>query len=144
MTDVRLFPLDGALADSAAVAQWFRNDPGPLRAEAQRWFSAMRACGPDVHVLLHDGQPTACVSGIALGYVDVFAQHLNVGFYLGATLPDPAGLLEGTGRFMRHVKVRPGGHPDEAALGALIRTAYAGLCRQIAASSREPRGTASA
>lgn len=144
MTEVRLFRLDGALPHAPAVEAWFQQRPGPLRAQAQRWFSAMRACGPDVEVLLHDGQPTACVSGIALGYVDVFAHHLNVGFYLGATLPDPAGLLTGSGRFMRHVKVGPGGHPDEAALGALIRAAYADLRFRLDASSPTPRGTASA
>lgn len=35
-----------------------------------------------------------------------YAKHLVFGFYLGAELPDPAGLLEGTGAKMRHVKVR--------------------------------------
>ena len=35
-----------------------------------------------------------------------FSKHLVFGLYLGAQLPDPAGLLEGTGAKMRHVKVR--------------------------------------
>ena len=49
---------------------------------------------------------------------------MNVGFFLGARLADPAGLLEGTGRYMRHVKLRPGAQVDEQALAALIRAAY--------------------
>jgi len=32
--------------------------------------------------------------------------HVNLGFYHGASLNDPAGLLEGTGKKLRHVKVR--------------------------------------
>ena len=65
----------------------------------------MRACGDDVRELLHDGHPTACVGSAAFCYVSAFTAHVNVGFFLGAELPDPAGLLEGTGIFMRHVKL---------------------------------------
>ena len=82
---------------------------------AQRWFDAMRACGDDVRELLHDGHPTACVDGAAFGYVNAFTAHVNVGFFRGAELPDPNRLLEGTGKFMRHVKIRPGRAINEAA-----------------------------
>jgi hypothetical protein len=47
-----------------------------------------------------------------------------VGFFHGATLPDPARLLQGTGRFMRHVKLRPGASTNAAALSKLIDMAY--------------------
>jgi hypothetical protein len=92
----------------------------------------MRSCGPDVAELLHDGHPTTCIQGIALGYVNAFSAHVNVGFYLGATLDDPAGLLQGTGQFMRHVKVQPGAPLNEAALRALIASAYADLKSKLA------------
>lgn len=92
----------------------------------------MRSQGPDVHELLHDGQPTACIDGVALGYVNAFKRHVNVGFFLGASLSDPTGLLEGTGRFMRHVKVRPGIASGEAALTSLISDAYADLKARLA------------
>lgn len=39
-------------------------------------------------------------------YIGVHASHVNLGFYRGASLRDPAGLLEGTGKNLRHVKVR--------------------------------------
>jgi hypothetical protein len=84
----------------------------------------MRACGDDVLELIHDGYATACVEEAPFGYVGVFSAHVNVGFFLGAELDDPADLLEGTGKRMRHVKCRPGGLPDNAALEALIDTAY--------------------
>jgi hypothetical protein len=36
-------------------------------------------------------------------YVNVFKAHVNVGFFQGTALPDPAKLLEGTGKRIRHV-----------------------------------------
>lgn len=101
--------------------------PAELRLVARRWFEEMRACGTDVTELLHDGHPTACIEGIALGYVNAFRSHVNVGFFLGASLADPAGLLQGSGKFMRHVKVQPGSPLDEQALRDLIALAYADL-----------------
>ena len=107
--------------------------PVELAAIAKRWFDVIRSCGDDVRELLHDGHPTACVSDAAFAYVNAFKAHVNVGFFRGADLEDPAGLLEGTGRFMRHVKLRPGEGTDERALGALIRTAYADIRRRLEA-----------
>jgi hypothetical protein len=84
----------------------------------------MRRCGDDVRELMHDGCPTACVDEAAFAYVGAYTAHVNVGFYFGALLDDPAGLLEGTGKRMRHVKLRPGQDVDEEALGKLIVAAY--------------------
>jgi hypothetical protein len=73
------------------------------------------------------------VADVPFGYVNVFKSHVNVGFFLGAELDDPAGLLQGTGRRMRHVKVKPGASMNSAALSALIRAAYEDVkSRQIA------------
>jgi hypothetical protein len=81
---------------------------------------------------MHDGCPTACVEDAAFGYVGVFRAHANVGFFHGAELKDPAGLLQGTGKRMRHVKVKPGVALDAAALEALIDAAYADMKRRLA------------
>ena len=95
-----------------------------LRRMAQPWFERMRGCGADVRELLHDGHPTACVGDAAFGYVDAFSAHVNVGFFFGATLDDPAGLLQGAGKRMRHVKLRWGEPVNAAALNELIAAAY--------------------
>ena len=108
---------------------------GELGAIAKRWFEVMRGCGDDVRELLHDGHPTACVSGAAFGYVNAFKAHVNVGFFRGAELPDPRGLLEGTGRMMRHVKLRPAQGIDATALRRLIRAAYTDIKRQLEAET---------
>jgi len=39
-------------------------------------------------------------------YIGVHARHVNLGFYYGAALPDPDALLEGTGKNLRHIKLR--------------------------------------
>jgi hypothetical protein len=101
-----------------------REHADELGAIARRWFEVMRNCGDDVRELLHDGHPTACVGDAAFGYVNAFKSHVNVGFFRGAEIADPEGLLEGTGRFMRHVKLRPGEDIDPRDLMTLIETAY--------------------
>jgi len=94
---------------------------------ANYWFNVLRACGDDVREILHDGHPTACVTEAAFAYVNAFTSHVNVGFFHGVELTDPNGLLEGTGKFMRHVKLRPDGAVDDQALKHLIHTAYADI-----------------
>ncbi|MCO6512093.1 MAG: DUF1801 domain-containing protein [Aridibacter famidurans] len=120
----RILRFPGGARRDPAVEAWFDARPDPLGRIAKRWFEVIRASGNDVFELLHDGQPTACLGDAAFGYVDSFKAHVNVGFFLGAVLPDPCGLLEGSGRFMRHVKIRPGSGIDEEALEDLIRAAY--------------------
>jgi hypothetical protein len=97
---------------------------GELGAIAKRWFEVMRDCGADVRELLHDGHPTACVLDAAFAYVNAFKAHVNVGFFRGAELADPESLLEGTGKFMRHVKLRPVSDVDSTTLMNLVVTAY--------------------
>lgn len=125
MTETRLFTLDGATRNDPAVKRWFMAPPAELHLLARQWFEHMRACGPDVLEVLHDGHPTACLGDLAFGEVNAFRSHVNVGFFFGTVLEDPAGLLEGTGRFMRHVKVSPHLPVPEQALRTLIATAYA-------------------
>lgn len=119
-----LFRFPGALRRDPQVAAWFGEPDHELRRFAEPWFERMRACGPDVRELLHDRCPWACVGDAAFGYVNAFNAHVNVGFLQGAALDDPAGLLEGSGKRMRHVKLRWGERVDEAALAALIAAAY--------------------
>lgn len=117
-----LFLLSGAQRQDPAVEAWFSGDG--LRLMAQPWFERMRACGPDVRELLHDGWPTACVSQAAFAHVAAFTSHVNVGFFHGADLPDPRGLLTGSGKRMRHVKLGWGEPIEEIALRDLIAAAY--------------------
>jgi hypothetical protein len=116
-----------AVRHDPAIDAWLRAQRDDLRQFVGPWFARMRACGSDVRELMHDGCPTACVGDAAFGYVNAFREHVNVGFFFGALLEDPARLLEGTGKRGRHVKLRPGRAIDEAALAQLVTTAYADI-----------------
>lgn len=120
-----LFRLNGAVARDPAIDVWLDECTPELGAIARHWFERIRVCGADVRELIHDGCPVACVSDVAFAYVNVFKAHVNVGFFHGAALDDPAGLLEGRGVRMRHVKLRPGATLDTMALETLIEQAYA-------------------
>ena len=110
-----------------------RQHAGELGAIAQRWFEVMRDCGDDVRELSHDGHPTACVADAAFAYVNAFKAHVNVGFFRGAEIADPDGLLEGNGKYMRHVKLRPERDVDALALTTLIETAYTDMKERLKA-----------
>jgi len=119
-----LFRLNGAVERDPAIDVWMKEHAGELGAIAQRWFEAMRKCGDEVREVMHDGCPVACLGDAPFGYVNVFTSHVNVGFFHGAALPDPAHLLQGAGKFMRHVKLRPEMPAHHAALMRLIEAAY--------------------
>lgn len=89
-----LLRFNGAVARDPAVEAWFDATPGDLPALATTWFAVMRQCGDEVRELLHDGCPVACLGDVPFAYVNVYSRHVNVEFFQGAALPDPAGLLE--------------------------------------------------
>jgi hypothetical protein len=138
MSQLLRFP--SSLKRDPAIEVWMHEHPGELGAIAQRWFEVIRDCGADVREALHDGHPTACVADAAFAYVNAFRAHVNVGFFRGAEIADPQGLLEGTGRFMRHVKLRPEREVDATALMRLIETAYTDIKkrRSITRSGSRP------
>lgn len=120
-----LLRFNGGVQRHAAIEAWLREQDGELGAMARQWFDVMRGCGDEVRELMHDGCPVACLGDVPFGYVNVLTAHVNVGFFRGSTLPDPARLLQGNGTWMRHVKLRPGVAVNEAALSRLIEAAYA-------------------
>ena len=122
---------DGAVEHDPKIDAWMKEHRGALGAIAQEWFAVMRRCGDEVRELMHDGCPVACFGDAPFGYVNVFTSHVNVGFFQGAGLPDPAGLLQGSGRFMRHVKLKPGTETDAVALGRLIELAYSEMKTKV-------------
>ena len=120
----KLLRLDGAVERDPAIDAWMKEHADELGAIAHQWFEVMRKCGDEVREIFHDGCPVACLGDAPFGYVNVFTSHVNVGFFHGASLPDPSRLLQGNGKFMRHVKLRPGTATHTEALRRLIDNAY--------------------
>jgi hypothetical protein len=114
-----------------AIDAWMKEHAGALGAVAHRWFEVMRKCGDEVREVLHDGCPVACLGDVPFGYVNVFTSHVNVGFFQGAALPDPERLLQGAGKYMRHVKLRPGMAANATAICTLIEAAYVDIKARV-------------
>ena len=131
MSQFLRFP--SAIKRDPAIDLWMHEHSDKLGVIAQRWFEVIPSCGDDVRELLHDGHPTTCVGDAAFAYVNVFKAHVNVAFFRGAEIADPKGLLEGTGKFMRHVKLSPERNVDAGALMKLIETAYTDMRRRLRA-----------
>ena len=129
-----LLRYNGTLKKDPAIARWLNQLPLELALIADPWFTRMRQCGADVRELFHDDGAVVCLGDAPFASVSAFRNHVNVGFYHGASLPDPAGLLEGSGKRMRHVKLRPESEVDTSALRALIEAAYADIKARIAGS----------
>jgi hypothetical protein len=126
-----LLRFNGTVKRDPAIDAWMKEHEGELGSIAHQWFEVMRSCGDEVREVLHDGCPTACLGDAAFGYVNVFTSHVNVGFFQGASLLDPAHLLQGAGKFMRHVKLRPDTPTDAASLTKLIETAYSDIKSRV-------------
>lgn len=126
-----LLRFNGAVERDPAIDAWMKARAGELGGIAREWFEMMRNCGDEVRELLHDGCPVACLGDAPFAYVNVFKSHVNVGFFHGAALPDPSRLLQGDGKYMRHVKLRPGADTNAAALSKLIDAAYADIKARV-------------
>jgi len=129
----RLFRISNTVERDPAIDAWMKEQAGELGSIARQWFDVMRRCGDEFRELMHDGCPVACVGDAPFGYVNAFKAHVNVGFFQGAELPDPAGLLEGSGKFMRHVKLKPGAAMNSTALLKLIDEAYSDIKARLEA-----------
>ena len=126
-----LLRFNGTRERDPAIDAWMKKKPGELGTIARHWFEVMRGCGDEVRELLHDGCPVACLGDAPFGYVNVFTSHVNVGFFHGAALSDPGRLLIGTGKFMRHVKLKPGDSISAPALSRLIALAYSDIKARV-------------
>ena len=126
-----LLRFNGAVVRDPIIDVWMKERAGELGTIAHHQFEVMRKCGDEVRELLHDGCPVACLGDAPFGYVNVFTSHVNVGFFHGDALPDPARLLQGSGKFMRHVKLRPGTATNATALSKLIDAAYSDIKHRV-------------
>ena len=111
--------------------EWLSGKAEALRPIAIKWFDEIKNCGDDVQAIFHDGYPIGCVDHAPFAYVNVFTHHVNVGFFYGADLYDKMGLLEGTGKNMRHIKIKPGQPFNDNEIKAFIKGAYKDIKRRL-------------
>lgn len=121
ITDTRLGTIDEVLAETS----------DELRAICLRLRAIIAEADPDAVEMPRPGD-RALSYGLSErkmkdGYAYISPQrgYVNLGFYQGVDLPDPEGLLEGTGKRLRHVKVRSLADADRAAVRDLVAAAVA-------------------
>ena len=85
-------------AETRAIMEFFRN----LIAELHE--DAIEVARPGERSIGYGIGPKKMSETYA--YIMPQGKYVNLGFYQGASLSDPSGLLEGTGKALRHVKVR--------------------------------------
>jgi len=115
-------------------------DPG-LAAIARRLRAVIRAVDASTvetvrlgdHAATYGIGPRKMTDGYA--YIMPMRAYINLGFYQGASLADPGRLLEGTGKGLRHVKIRSLADADRPAVRALVTAA---LARRRSTSRSKP------
>jgi hypothetical protein len=116
---------DGNFDDIVAAAS------PEVQAIAQRLRDLIANMHPEVVEVVWAGQG---IAGYGVGpkkmseqysYIAPQTNYVNLGFYQGASLPDPKGLLEGSGQALRHVKVRTPADVERSDLRRLLEAALA-------------------
>jgi hypothetical protein len=101
----------------------------PVRRLAEEARESIRSIYPNV---VEVPWPKQGIIGYGVGpkkmsehfcYISVSKEHINIGFMYGAELPDPEGLLDGTGKLLRHVQIREPEQLLNPALRELIQIA---------------------
>ena len=101
----------------------------PLRPIMKHLRAVVLEVDPDACEVMRLGDRAATYGvgpkKMSEGYVYIMphSRWVNLGFYKGVGLPDPKGLLEGTGAKLRHVKIRSGDEARETAVRRLIEAA---------------------
>ena len=112
----------GRAKPASKVDTYVKKLPPDTRAVVEALRRLIVAIAPHAHEDLKWGQPWyAGNKGVC--YIAAFKNHVNLGFARGAELADPRGRLEGTGKGMRHVKIRSAKDID-AAVKSLLREAF--------------------
>ncbi len=122
-----LLKFHGKDIQDISLESWLAERHSDLHPIVIKWLEVIDKCGPDVEIIFHDNYPIGCVDQAAFAYVNAFSSHVNLGFFYGAELFDETGILEGTGKRMRHVKLRPNEDADEKVVSWLVHAAYADI-----------------
>lgn len=101
---------------------YVRSLKAPVAAIAGELRAMVRKTAPDLEEKIKYSFPHYDLGGTVV-YIMAASEHVDLGFYDGVDLKDPKKLLEGTGKRLRHVKIRTPGDVRNPALKALLKEA---------------------
>lgn len=122
-------------AERRTVSQQIRNVPAPVRPIVQAAREAIREVAPRAEEVAYQGaQPRSAsmmwklaryrVDGKDVVGFGTFTKHSALFFYRGRELPDPSGLLQGSGKDSRFVTLRTPADARTPAVKRLLREAF--------------------
>lgn len=93
------------------VEEFINHSEPKMRELARKVHEFVRSAYPDLVERLDKGYwmiryGTGDKMKDDVAYISTHKAHLNIGLMRGSQLPDPSGLLEGTGKLLRHVKIK--------------------------------------
>ena len=93
------------MAAQKTTEPWLASLQPPLRPIAESLRRLILEADPDLSESIKWGNPTFERGG-KVCYLAATKAYVSLGFFNGAALTDPEGIIEGTGKKMRHVKLR--------------------------------------
>ncbi len=105
------------------VEAWFESVPRDQQETLLQLRAAVKKVAPDAVEELKWGRPCYSNEGGLFCYLHSTKSHATLGFQRGSSLRDPTNLLEGTGKDMRHVKLKLGASASSSAIQALLTQA---------------------
>ena len=113
---------------SDSVEMFLSNYPEEIQTISRELRSMARRAMPGAHEFLYYDAINYSVSNSPLEricYIRPLQKRVTLGFLFGRQLDDPHHLLQGTGKRMRHVKVRALEDTRNHALEELVKAAWA-------------------
>jgi hypothetical protein len=110
----------GMMKAYASFAEWKKDQS----AKHQRLVGALqrvvKSAAPHLSTTVKWGQGCFADGDEPKLFIHAEPDHLQFGFYRGSSMKDPAKLLTGKGKYVRHVKIRTPKDIDARALSRLI------------------------
>ena len=107
----------------AGFDEYFADQSQKNRTVIKALRAFVKRVAPKLEESVKWGQGCWLKGDAPIAYVHTEAEYVQFGFYRGSALKDPKKLLEGSGQYVRHIKIREPADIDEEAFGALIRQA---------------------
>ena len=116
------------------VQAWLETFPVEKKPTINNLRRLISSVAPEAHESIYHGAlgygPTDAGFDRIL-YITVFETHINLGFFYGGFLPDPERLLIGSGKRMRHIKIRSLQESENPALTSLLAQAWDDGLRRV-------------
>ena len=98
-----------------SIDDWLDRLPGEQQASL-RWLRSLLLEVPGLMECVKWAHPYYEFNGVGLFSLTWSSKHVNLQLWLGAHLPNPHGVIEGTGKNARHIKLRNGKERPKVAI----------------------------